>query len=60
MNNFKTTVKTHNEITIEHAKFHTKPQKWKQSHMRIVNIHVFINLWFQGNCQPFDASFPTY
>ena len=25
---FKTIVKTHNKKTIDHAKFHTKPQKW--------------------------------
>ena len=27
LDNFKTIVKTHNEKTIDHAKFHTKPQK---------------------------------
>ena len=57
---FLTIVKAHNEKTIDHTKFHTKPQKWQQSHTRIVNIHVFIYLWFQANCQPSDASFPAY
>ena len=33
--------------------------KVERYHTRIVNIHVFIYLWFQAKCQPSDASFPA-
>ena len=33
--------------------------KVERYHMHIVNINVFIYLWFQAECQPSDASFPA-